>query len=326
MQTHDQTPEAPSGREPERWLEDAIGRDPVLGPLLGRLRPLAASDGPALVVGPPGSGRELVARTIHNLSARAAHPFVVLDCGTLSEPLIEAELVGMSGPNGNAPHKVGVFEQAGEGTVYLAEVGELSTRLQETLLRILERHEVVRMNGQRPIPAHARCIASTSVDLRSRIPAGLFREDLHARLAAEVLTLPALRERSEAIATLARHFLAQCCREIPNGVPELTPEAERALASYSWPGNLRELREAMEEAALRASGGRIEPQHLPEEIRGGSRGEPLPSLRDVEMRHIERVLQEARGNQRRASRILGISRWSLSRRLRKYGMHVRGDE
>ena len=174
------------------------------------------------------------------------------------------------------------------------------------------------------MPANARCLAATSIDLRARVAAGLFREDLHARLAAELLTLPPLRERPEDIPALAHHFLEQCCVHL--GPRELGPEAEELLQRYRWPGNLRELRETVEEAALQARNGRIGPEHFPEQMRRAPESGPLSSLRDVEMRHIERVLQEARGNQRRASRILGISRWSLSRRLRKYGMQTHGED
>ena len=311
--------------KPENWLEEAISSDPVLGRLFPQLRRLAAGDSPILICGEPGSGRELAARAIHNLSHRAAHPFVVLDCADLSAPLIEAELVGMEG-NGGTARKTGMFEQAREGTVLLNEVSELPSRGQEVLLRLLERHEIVRLNSSTPVPAHARCLASASIDLRARIPAGLFREELYTRLATEILTLPSLRERRDDIPMLAQHFLNQCCAHLPEIARELSRDAEAALKEYSWPGNLRELREAIEEAAIRARGQRIEAQHLPERVRRTEERGPLPSLRDVEMRHIQRVLEEARGNQRRASRILGISRWSLSRRLRKYGMQPRSEE
>jgi DNA-binding NtrC family response regulator len=318
----DESTTSSSGRKNEGWLEDAISHDPVLGRIFPELRRAAASDAPVLIVAEPGSGAELAARAIHNLSHRAAHPFVVLDCADFSEPLIEAELVGMNGGPG-AARKMGVFEQAGDGSVHLAEVGELPPRGQEALLRLLDRHELVRIGSNAPVPAHARCIASTSVDLRARIPAGLFRDELHSRLATEVLTLPALRDRREDIPALAQHFLQQCCAHLPASARELSREAETALREYTWPGNLRELREAVEEAAMRARGQRIGVEHLPDRIRRPEERGPLPSLRDVEMRHIQRVLEEARGNQRRASRILGISRWSLSRRLRKYGMQPR---
>ena len=321
------SPASPDDRTLRHWLEATIARDPVLGSLLPELRRLGGSDAPALIVGERGSGRELAARAIHNLSPRAAEPFVVIDCSSLSEPLLEAELLGVDGSTGSrAPHKIGLFEQAGAGTALLAEVGELPPRAQEALVRLFDRHEIVRLNSETPVAIDARCIAATSADLRSRVAAGLFREDLHTRLAANHLMLPPLREHAEDIPLLARHFLEQCCGHLGAEARELMPEAEKPLRAYAWPGNLRELREVVEEAALRARGARIGAEHLPERVRAGATGATLPSLRDVEMRHIERVLHEARGNQRRASRILGISRWSLSRRLRKYGMQPRGEE
>jgi DNA-binding NtrC family response regulator len=314
------------GRRPAAWLEEAITRDPVIGPRVGELRRLATGDGPVLIWGEPGSGQELAARAIHNLSGRAAHPFVVIDCAGLSEPLIEAELLGLGGDAAGAPFKTGVFTQAGVGSVLLVEVGELPMRLQETLLRVLERHELVPLASDTPVPARARCLASTSVDLRPRMAAGLFHEQLHARLAERLLVLPALRDRRDDIPALARHFLAQSYAHLPAGTAELTPQAETALRTGSWSANVAELREAMEQAALRARGARVGVEHLPERFRPGPDVGPLPSLRVLEKRHIEHVLHEARGNQRRASRVLGISRWSLSRRLRKHGMPGHGVE
>jgi DNA-binding NtrC family response regulator len=191
---------------------------------------------------------------------------------------------------------------------------------------MLERHEIVRVNSRTSIPAPARCFASTSADLRGRIPAGLFREGLHARMSTEIINLPALRERAKDIPILARHYLSQCCAHITPEPPELSREAEAALKAYRWPGNLHELREVLEEAVVRTGGGQIGAEHLPQFVHGEAPSGALSSLRDVEQHHIERVLQESHGNQRRASRVLGISRWSLSRRLRKYGMQPHGDE
>ena len=196
----------------------------------------------------------------------------------------------------------------------------------EAVLQLLEHHELKRLNSSTPVPTRARVIASTCVDLRARTSAALFREDLYQRLSAEKLELPPLRDRADDVRALAQHFLERCCGHLPRAPRGLAPEAEAALRAYSWPGNLHELREVVEEAALRARGERIAVEDLPERVRGEQRGGPLPSLREVEIRHIERVLHEARGNQRRASRILGISRWSLSRRLRKYGLQPRGEQ
>jgi DNA-binding NtrC family response regulator len=311
----------PAAGRHEGWLEEAITLDPVLAPLLPELRRLAASDASVLISGEPGSGRELVARAIHNLSLRAEQPFLVIDCATLSEPLVEAELLGLEGP----PHKPGIFEQAGAGSVLLTEVGDLPPRAQEALERMLERHEIVRVNSRSPIPTPARCLVSTSADLRARIPSGLFRDSLHARLSSELITLAPLRDRAQDIPALARHYLSQCCAHLGPESPELSREAEGLLRMYRWPGNLPELREVLEEAVVRAGSSRIGAEHLPQSLRGEAASGPLSSLRDVEQHHIERVLSESHGNQRRASRVLGISRWSLSRRLRKYGMHAHAE-
>lgn len=318
MALHEGEWSSPPARRPERWLEEAIGRHPLIMRFLPELRRLAGSDRPVLISGEPGSGRELAARAVHNLSGRAAHPFVVVDCASLSEPLLEAELLGVVGESGaDMPGKMGAFEQTGAGTILVAEVAGLPRRGQELLLGLIERHEVVRLNAQTPVAAPARCIATTSVDLRPRVAAGLFREDLRARLSGDALALPPLRERADDLVSLARRILAECGAYL-GGNAGFTPEAEGILRRYAWPGNLRELRDTIEQAAVAARGAPIGPEHLPERVRipGGT----LQSLRDVEVHHIERVLHEARGNQRRAARILGISRWSLSRRLRKYGI------
>jgi DNA-binding NtrC family response regulator len=317
-------PDENGGRAAEAWLENAISGDPLLGDLLPQLRRLAKTDTPVLIVGEVGTGVELVARTIHNLSPRAAHPFVLLDCNGLSDTLAGAELVGVEGEaGGRAPLKPGVFEQAGKGSVLLGEVSELPQRCQEALMRILERHEAVRVNGTTPVRVEARCFASTGIDLRARVTAGVFREDLYQLLARDTIVLRPLRERPDEVSTLAQFYLEMLGRS----VRRFTPDAEALLRGYTWPGNLHELRETVDEAAIAARGEEIGVESLPPRLRGGGErpAGPLPSLRDVEMRHIERVLQEARGNQRRASRILGISRWSLSRRLRKYGMQPRSE-
>ena len=302
-------------QRPAAWIEEAVGRDLVVHRYLTQVRRLAETPQAVLISGECGSGREIAARAIHNLSGRAAHPFVVADCGSLSEPLLEAELLGVEGANAHG--KIGIFEQAGAGTLMLSEVGDLPPRAQDLLLKLLERHEVVRLHARTAVPAPARPIAITSVNLQARVAAGLFREDLLKRLSGAHLALAPLRERADDIVPLARQILQQWSGQL-GGNQGFTPEAEAQLKRYSWPGNLRELREIVEQAAVAAKGQRVGGEHLPEQLR--AQAGKLPSLRDVEVRHIERVLAEARGNQRRASRILGISRWSLSRRLRKYGI------
>jgi DNA-binding NtrC family response regulator len=303
---------------PASWFQDATSRDPVLGHLYPQLRDLAADDTPVLLVGDPGSGREPAARAIHNLSSRAARPFSTIECSASSERLLEAELFGVD--DGFSPRKLGVFEQALGGTVLLLEIGELPLRLQERLIRLLERQEIVRVGASAPVRADVRLLATTTSDLRERVAGGLMSRDLFEHLHPHVLTLPPLREQRDTITLLARHFLEQSCRGVAERPRSFTAEAEAILQNYDWPGNLRELRRAVDEAVLATRGEHIGPEALPAALRGTSSTTPLPSLEDVEMRHIRRVLEDTRGNQRRAARILGITRWSLARRLRKYGL------
>ncbi len=303
---------------PTTWFQDATSRDPVLGRLYSQLRDLAAGDTPALLVGEPGSGREPAARAIHNLSGRAARLFATIDCSASSERLLEAELFGVD--DGVSPRKLGIFEQAHGGTVLLLEVAQLPMRLQLKVLRLLERQEIVRVGATAPVTADARVLATSTLDLRERAAGGLMSHDLFDHLNAHVLTLPPLRERKDDVGLLARHFLEQCCRGLPQRALAFTEEAEALLRTHDWPGNLRELRRTVDEAVLATRGEHIGPDELPASVRGAARTTPLLSLEDVEMRHIRRVLEDTHGNQRRAARILGITRWSLARRLRKYGL------
>jgi DNA-binding NtrC family response regulator len=303
---------------PMSWFQDATARDPVVGQLYPQLRDLAASDAAVLLIGEPGSGREPAARAIHNLSGRAARPFATIDCAASSERLLEAELFGVD--DGASPRKLGIFEQAQGGTVLLTEIAELPMRLQLKVLRLLERQEIVRLGAAAPVTADVRLLATSTVDLRERAKGGLVSHDLLDHLNAHVLALPALRERKDDVVGLARHFLEQCCRGLPQRKLTFTDEAETLLRDYDWPGNLRELRRMVDDVVLATRGERIGPDVLPAPIRGTAHPAALPSLEDVEMRHIRRVLEDTRGNQRRAARVLGITRWSLARRLRKYGL------
>jgi DNA-binding NtrC family response regulator len=303
---------------PASWFQDATARDPVLGRLYLQLRDLAASDVAVLLVGEPGSGREPAARAIHNLSGRAARPFATIDCSASSERLLEAELFGVD--DGVSPRKLGVFEQAHGGTVLLTEIAELPMRLQLKVLRLLERQELVRLGAAAPVTADVRLFATSTIDLRERAKGGLVSHDLFDALNTHVLTVPSLRERKDDVVVLARHFLEQCGRGLSQRSLTFTDEAETLLCDYDWPGNLRELRRTVDEAVLATRGEHVGPEALPAPIRGTVHTTPLPSLEDVEMRHIRRVLEDTHGNQRRAARILGITRWSLARRLRKYGL------
>jgi DNA-binding NtrC family response regulator len=304
--------------EAETWLREAIAGDPFIGQLFGRIQELAILDAPVLITGEVGTGRERAARALHSLSRRAAQPFVVLSCVSGSSAWLEAELLGVD--VAGAGEKLGAIEQAGEGALLLTDIEELPLRLQEVVVGFIRRHEVRRLNAGTTKFAPARFLATTSVDLRARVQDGRFRQDLYDALKGHVLTLPPLRERLEELPVLARHFLAQQTAASGEG---FSAETLQLLLAYRWPGNVRELRTVVGQAALAAGGRQIEARDLPNRFVEAAEVSGRTSLRDVEMRHILRVLDGVRGNQRVASRILGISRWSLARRLEKYDLRNR---
>jgi transcriptional regulator of acetoin/glycerol metabolism len=204
--------------------------------------------------------------------------------------------------------------------VLLADVGALPVHLQEVVLRVLRRREVVPLGMKTPAPVGARCLATSTGSLRARVAQGLFAHALFSRLAANVLRLPPLRERKDEIALLARQILEQSYGRLPAGAREMTEQMIGRLSGYAWPGNLHELRESVENAAFALRGARV--HRLRSSRHEAVADGPSPSLRDIEKHHILRVLRETRGNQRHAARILGVSRWTLARRLRRYRLRA----
>jgi transcriptional regulator with GAF, ATPase, and Fis domain len=308
--------------------------------VLDRLRPtlerMAASDLTILVLGETGVGKDVCARMIHSLSPRAAAPFIAVNCAAIAEGLVESELFGheRGAFTGAAQTKVGLFEAAQGGTIFLDEIGELGMGLQAKLLRVLENRELTRVGSVKSRPIDVRFICATNRDLEARVDAGLFRRDLFYRINTFAVELPPLRERTEEIPELAERFLAAC----PSyGAPaELSREALAALERHDWPGNLRELRNVIERASLLAGGGLIEPAHLQMSaprarilalVPPPRAAAPIPvvaepvGLRgrrlDVQRDRISETLAECGGNQTRAAKVLGISRRTLVSRLRE---------
>ncbi len=296
------------------WIREVTARDPVVARFLPELQRMAATDAPALLVGEPGTGRELMARAIHNLSARASGPFVVVDCVDPSGQLLEAELLGVD--TSERPRKLGAFEQAAGGTLYLAGVADLSAAVQEDLVRLIQRRETMRLYAHHVIRADVRCLASASGDLEARVHAGAFRVDLFALLSAHTLRLPPLRDRPDDVPALATAILAACR---PDGGPSgFSPDAAAALRAYPWPGNVHELRTVVEDVAVRVRGTTVEVDDLPSGVR--QRALPGASLRHLEEAEVRRAMAATGGNQLEAARQLGLTRWALARRLRKYGL------
>jgi len=292
---------------------------------------VAASDATVLLCGESGTGKELLAQAIHRNSLRAQGAFVAVNCAALPESLLETELFGheKGAFTGAVRQRIGRFERASQGTIFLDEIGDMGLGLQSKILRALEQREIERVGGDRTTPIDARVVAATNCDLTANIASGRFRQDLYFRLAVVVIHLPALREHREDIPALADHFLTQFGCQYHLGTPRLSEAALAVLQDYPWPGNVRELRNAMEQAVVRTGGGPVEPSHLPPEIvahapvspihspsppRGDADSHLLP-LEEVVQRHISRVVVATNGHLAQAAKILGIHRNTLRRKL-----------
>jgi two-component system, NtrC family, response regulator AlgB len=300
---------------------DLESRSPRLRQLLGILAKAATRDVSVLLRGENGTGKSVLARHLHALSARAAKPFVVINCPTLSEELLASELFGHSRGSftGAVRDQAGRVEIAEGGTLFLDEIGELPPSLQAKLLRFLQDREFERVGENLTRSADVRIVAATNRDLEAEVRDGRFREDLLFRLNTFELIVPPLRERREDILPLAHRFLAFFTADAGQRL-ELTPEAEAALYAYEWPGNIRELRNAMERAAVLAAGTRLSVELLPERIAGRR---VLPqlggehTLEDIEREHIQRVVART-PTAEEAARVLGIDASTLWRRRKKY--------
>ena len=298
----------------------------VAAPAMRRLVALANRVGqtalPVLITGESGTGKELIARAVHHYSDRASKAFIDVNCAALPEHLMESELFGYEKGafSGADSQKPGLFEAAHKGTLFLDEIGELDSRMQAKLLRVLDGQSFFRLGGSRKVQADVRIVAATNLDLDSSVRTGSFRRDLFHRLDAFHLRVPPLRERVEDIAPLAAFFLRD------TGLI-LSPEALAILEDYSWPGNIRELRNAVLKASLATSTNEILPSDLPIELLFGPSA-PQPeqhSLDGLEQQTIYRVLAQTGGHQQKAADLLGISRRTLIRKLKVYRSPARRD-
>ena len=280
---------------------------------------VASTDTTVLLTGESGTGKEVVARFIHRASSRSRGPFVAVNCAALPEPLLESELFGheRGAFTGAGQAKPGQIEMASGGVLFLDEVGEMSIQAQAKFLRVLQEREFQRLGGTRPMKANVRVIAATNRELRQAMERGDFREDLYYRLQVFGIRLPPLRERPEDILPLSAVFLEDIGRSFGRPPAGMTKETKDALLAYAWPGNVRQLRNVLERAAIVCDGGLIAPEHLSLDIdvRVGSGS---TNVRVVERALIERVLEETAGNKSLAARRLGLTRKQLYVRLRQY--------
>jgi transcriptional regulator with GAF, ATPase, and Fis domain len=291
--------------------------------ILRKIKKVASFDTTVLIIGESGTGKELVARAIHDRSPRRANPFVAVNCAAIPETLLESELFGYapkSGISGSDPRgKPGKFELAHGGTLFLDEIGDMSLSTQAKILRVLEEKVLDRLGGMEGIRVDLRIVAATNKVLEKAVSDGAFREDLYYRLKVFRIDLPPLRERREDILPLAQHFLS--LHQAEGRAPvEISPRARELLAAFHWPGNIRELKNSIEEAILLSSGRIIYPENLPSDLRRNDNPQPFGTLAEVESQHIARVLQSVQWNKRRAADILGINRSTLYEKIRAYGI------
>jgi two-component system response regulator FlrC len=297
-----------------------LGRSRSWCEVLRAAEQVAATDTTVLLTGESGTGKEVIARLIHEQSARRAAPFVAVNCAALPEQLLESELFGFErGAFTGAVHsKPGQIELAAGGVLFLDEVSDMSPAAQAKFLRVLQEREFQRLGGTRAIQANVRVIAATNSDLQKAIERGEFRRDLYYRLRVFDIRLPTLRERPDDILPLAEAFLEQESVRCGRPVPPLSAAARTALAAHRWPGNVRELRNAIERAAILSDGGSIDPAHLSLDIEEPSHAVDTTDLSTVERSTIERVMKDTRGNKSQAARRLGLTRMQLYVRLRRY--------
>jgi DNA-binding NtrC family response regulator len=321
-----------SGRKPENML---IGQSPSMRRVLGLIEMVSQSEAPTLVTGESGTGKELVARMLHDRSGRREAPFVVVNCGALTETLIEAELFGheRGAFTGAVRKRDGRFKAADGGTLFLDEVAELPLPAQTKLLRVLQEGTFEPLGTNTTVKVDVRVVSATHRNLRTRIADGLFREDLYYRINVIEIPLPPLRERPGDLSALLQHFLQ---RLTPKGrtLPTVSPAAWAALARHAYPGNVRELSHAIEHAVVLSGGGEIGLQHLPTSIVAQTAGRPSTeatpgtgevrplqaAIKEFEREYLLRAITQANGKRIRAAEMLGISRKSLWEKLRLYGI------
>jgi two-component system response regulator HydG len=302
-------------------FENLVGQSPPMLQLFETIVDVAQSDATVLLTGETGTGKELVARSIHAQSPRCYGPFIAINCGAFTEHLLESELFGHEkGAFTDASYtKKGRLEMAHGGTLFLDEVGDISIKMQIDLLRVLETREFTRVGGTVLLHSDFRVIAATHQDLQEGIRKKTFRQDLYYRLNVIHVQVPPLRERPEDIPLLAQHFLRRYATETNKKVDSILPEAMEAMRRYSWPGNVRELENALERAVVVGKGRQLKPADLPfvvgaeEEVAG-------LSLEDVERRYIAQVLASAKGHISNAAKVLRINRTTLYHKIKKYGL------
>jgi DNA-binding NtrC family response regulator len=307
-------------------LKNLIGESVPMRQVFETVQQVAPSRATVLITGETGTGKELIAHAIHNLSPRKTGPFIAVHAAALPSTLLESELFGheKGAFTGAVERRVGRFELADGGTIFLDEVGELEPQMQVKLLRVLEERAFERVGGQKTIQVDVRLIAATNKDLKKLVAEGKFRDDLFYRLSVVTLHLPPLRDRRDDIPLLVHAFLAEFNRENNKNVRDVTADAMNVLLAYDWPGNVRELRNAVEQMVVLARSERLTLRDVPAAIRGGADLTKISVVRtgmtveEAERQLIIQALKEVGGNRTLAAKKVGMSRRTLHRKLKKY--------
>ena len=315
----------------EEGFYGILGRSTLMQRLFELIENVSQTDAPVMIMGPSGTGKELVARAIHDSGSRAGKPFIKVNCAALNENLLESELFGhvKGAYTGAERNRIGRFEAAQEGTIFLDEIGDIPPSTQVKLLRVLEEKHIERVGDHRPIRVNVRIVTATNRNLEKLVEQGQFREDLFFRINVFPLNCPPLLDRKEDIPMIVQSFIRRNNEESGKNILGLAPEALEKLVAYSWPGNVRELRNAIEYAFVLCPGGHIQVEHLPPKIISSGLGytDCLPltgqNKTDRTRNELIRVLRQVGGNQSKAASILGVSRVTIWKRLKKYRIDPR---
>jgi transcriptional regulator with GAF, ATPase, and Fis domain len=330
---------APKSPVPVRAFQGILSGCSEMQKIFSVIEKVARTRSTVLVLGESGTGKELIAKAIHTLSGRTGR-LVPVNCGAIPEDILESELFGheKGAFTGAVSSRIGRFQLADNGTIFLDEIGEMSPKLQVKLLRVLQERKVDPVGSTRSIDVDVRVVAATNKDLAEEVKAGRFREDLFYRLQVVPVTLPALRERQGDVELLAQHFLARCADQLNRPGMSFSADSLRQLSTYSWPGNIRELENLVERVAILSDGDLIDVDQIPDFIRGASQFRiqlhedfELPSLGvdfnalvdDYENKLIATALSQTGGNKKAAAKLLGLNRTTLVEKIKKKGLEAR---